>query len=129
MGVDSGLPDFRGPQGFWRAYPMYRALGIDFVDAANPVHFDKNPAFGWGFYGHRTRLYRQTEPHAGFGLLRNWAERYRLQSFVVTSNVDGQFQKDGFAAERILEVHGSIYHLQCRTLLQSHLGQQLEDSR
>ena len=23
MGVDSGLPDFRGPQGFWRAYPPY----------------------------------------------------------------------------------------------------------
>jgi len=32
---------------------------------------------------------------------------------VVTSNVDGQFQKAGFAEESILEVHGSIHHLQC----------------
>lgn len=113
MGVDSGLPDFRGPQGFWRAYPMYQPLGIGFVDAADPVHFESDPAFGWGFYGHRTQLYRQTEPHAGFGLLRTWIERYALRSFVITSNVDGQFQKAGFAADTILEVHGSIHHLQC----------------
>ncbi|APG27513.1 NAD-dependent deacetylase [Syntrophotalea acetylenivorans] len=113
MGVDSGLPDFRGPHGFWQAYPMYQQLGIDFVDAANPKHFDDNPAFAWGFYGHRTELYRQTVPHRGFNLLRDWIERYSLESFVVTSNVDGQFQKAGFAEEQILEVHGSIHHLQC----------------
>ncbi len=36
MGVDSGLPDFRGDRGFWNAYPMYERLGLSFVDAANP---------------------------------------------------------------------------------------------
>lgn len=113
MGVDSGLPDFRGPQGFWRAYPMYQHLGIDFVDAANPRHFAGDPAFAWGFYGHRTHLYRKTTPHSGFRLLRNWIERFSLRPFVVTSNVDGQFQKAGFEEGQILEVHGSIHHLQC----------------
>jgi NAD-dependent SIR2 family protein deacetylase len=113
MGVDSGLPDFRGPKGFWRAYPMCQRLGIEFVDAANPRHFAENPAFAWGFYGHRTHLYRQTMPHRGFELLRNWIERYSLKCFVVTSNVDGQFQKAGFAEEGIMEVHGSIHQLQC----------------
>ena len=29
MGVDSGLPDFRGPEGFWRAYPPFRKLGLE----------------------------------------------------------------------------------------------------
>jgi len=33
--------------------------------------------------------------------------------FVFTSNVDGQFQKAGFAPERIVECHGSIQHFQC----------------
>ncbi|MEZ4600662.1 MAG: Sir2 family NAD-dependent protein deacetylase [Syntrophotaleaceae bacterium] len=113
MGVDSGLPDFRGPQGFWNAYPMYRSLGIGFVAAANPVHFERDPAFGWGFYGHRTELYRSKEPHAGFALLRAWIARYGWRAFVVTSNVDGHFQKAGFAEEEICEVHGSIHHLQC----------------
>jgi len=113
MGVDSGLPDFRGDKGFWKAYPMYEQLGINFVDAANPAHFSRDPAFGWGFYGHRASLYRETVPHAGFHLLLKWIERYRLEYFVVTSNVDGQFQKAGFAGDRICEVHGSIHHLQC----------------
>ena len=113
MGVDSGLPDFRGNQGFWNAYPMYARLGLSFVDAANPQHFERDPLFGWGFYGHRTNLYRETEPHAGFSILRDWISRYNLGHFVVTSNVDGQFQKAGFNSNSILEVHGSIHHLQC----------------
>ncbi len=115
MGVDSGLPDFRGDQGFWQAYPMYQHLGLSFVDAANPVHFGADPAFGWGFYGHRTNLYRQTVPHQGFTLLRQWGQAYGQETFVVTSNVDGQFQKAGFSDQQILEVHGSIHHLQCTT--------------
>jgi len=113
MGVDSGLPDFRGPQGFWKAYPPYKQLGIDFVGAANPAHFEQDPAFGWGFYGHRTNLYRETVPHAGFFILRELVARLSLSAFVVTSNVDGQFQKAGFDEAEILEVHGSIHHLQC----------------
>lgn len=36
MGVDSGLPDFRGPQGFWRAYPALERLGLRFQDTSNP---------------------------------------------------------------------------------------------
>lgn len=113
MGVDSGLPDFRGDHGFWNAYPMYARLGLSFADCANPEHFEQDPAFGWGFYGHRTNLYRETSPHEGFNIIRHWTERNRADYFVVTSNVDGQFQKAGYAADRILEVHGSIHHLQC----------------
>ena len=40
MGVDSGLPEFRGDQGFWNAYPMYERLGINFIGAANPANFE-----------------------------------------------------------------------------------------
>lgn len=127
MGVDSGLPDFRGDHGFWKAYPMYERLGINFVGAANPAHFERDPAFGWGFYGHRTNLYRDTVPHAGFGMLLGWIERYGLDYFVVTSNVDGQFQKAGFAEDRILEVHGSIHHLQCLTPCSSAIWDNREE--
>lgn len=113
MGVDSGLPDFRGNQGFWQAYPPYARLGLSFVECANPEHFERDPAFGWGFYGHRTNLYRDTVPHEGFEIIRRWIDHKAAPYFVVTSNVDGQFQKAGFADDRILEVHGSIHWLQC----------------
>lgn len=113
MGVDSGLPDFRGNQGFWQVYPPYARLGLSFVECANPEHFQRDPAFGWGFYGHRTNLYRDTVPHQGFQLIRQWVEQNAATCFVITSNVDGQFQKAGFDDDRILEVHGSIHWLQC----------------
>jgi NAD-dependent SIR2 family protein deacetylase len=113
MGVDSGLPDFRGTEGFWRAYPAYAKLGLDFASMANPQWFQRDPEFAWGFYGHRLGLYRATNPHPGFALLRTWAARMRHGAFVFTSNVDGQFQKAGFPEERIAEVHGSIHFVQC----------------
>lgn len=113
MGVDSGLPDFRGPEGFWRAYPAYRELGLRFEQMANPRHFADDPALGWGFYGHRLSLYRTTAPHAGFAILKRWVGGRPSGGFVFTSNVDGHFQKAGFDPERVVECHGSIHHLQC----------------
>ncbi|KPM53455.1 NAD-dependent protein deacetylase [Frankia sp. R43] len=111
MGVDSGLPDFRGDTGFWRAYPPYARLGLSFVELADPAHFGTDPALAWGFYGHRLALYRETVPHAGFGILRRWGARLPAGMWVFTSNVDGQFQRAGIA--EVAEVHGSIHHLQC----------------
>ena len=113
MGVDSGMPDFRGGAGFWQAYPAAQKLGLAFEELANPRWFRDDPSLAWGFYGHRLNLYRETTPHAGFDLLRAWSERTPRGAFVYTSNVDGQFQKAGFAAERVVECHGSIHHMQC----------------
>lgn len=113
MGVDSGLPDFRGTTGFWNAYPLYAKLGLDFQAMANPRWFSRDPAFAWGFYGHRLGLYRETVPHEGFSILRRWAEGMREGAFVFTSNVDGQFQKAGFPDDRVVEIHGSIHFAQC----------------
>ncbi|HHQ48920.1 MAG TPA: NAD-dependent deacetylase [Acidobacteria bacterium] len=113
MGVDSGLPDFRGNEGFWRAYPPFARLGLSFVDMANPSWFRRDPELAWGFYGHRLNLYRQTEPHPGFAALLRYGRSLPEGLFVFTSNVDGQFQKAGFPEERIVECHGSIHHLQC----------------
>lgn len=113
MGVDSGLPDFRGNQGMWQAYPELGKQRIDFTEIANPAAFRHHPRLAWGFYGHRLDLYRQTLPHQGFHLLRQLAEILELPYFVFTSNVDGQFQKAGFDPKQIYECHGSIHHLQC----------------
>ena len=112
MGVDSGLPDFRGDEGFWNAYPPFRHLGLSFIDLANPSWFEREPALAWGFYGHRLNLYRQTQPHPGFDILLRWAAKMEHGAFVYTSNVDGQFQTAGFGEDRVVECHGSILHLQ-----------------
>lgn len=113
MGVDSGLPDFRGSTGFWEAYPPAAGLGLSFFELANPEWFHRDPAIAWGFYGHRLNLYRRTKPHEGFFRLMQVAHQKRGGYFVFTSNVDGQFQKAGYAEERVVECHGSVHHFQC----------------
>ena len=113
MGVDSGLPDFRGNEGMWEHYPALGKLRIGFSSIANPQAFAENPERAWGFYGHRLMMYRQTVPHLGFRLLKELGEKLKHGYFVFTSNVDGQFQKAGFDPQRIYECHGSIHTLQC----------------
>ena len=113
MGVDSGLPDFRGNEGFWRAYPPLKKLNIRFEEMANPIWFEENSKLAWAFYGHRLNLYRNTIPHDGFKMLLELVKKKNDNYFIFTSNVDGQFQKAGFDEEKIYEIHGSIHHLQC----------------
>jgi len=113
MGVDSGLPDFRGKEGFWKAYPALGKANIEFQRIASPEAFMQMPQRAWGFYGHRLNLYRDTVPHDGFRLLREMVARLPQGAFVYTSNVDGQFQKAGFSTNNMCELHGSIHYLQC----------------
>ena len=44
MGIDSGLPDFRGDGGFWKAYPALAEAKIDFMAIANPRAFEDTPS-------------------------------------------------------------------------------------
>lgn len=113
MGVDSGLPDFRGKEGFWHAYPKAKALELCFEELANPKWFEDDSKLAWAFYGHRLHLYRDTVPHEGFEKLLELSYTKKYGSFIFTSNVDGQFQKAGFEESRVMECHGSIHYLQC----------------
>jgi NAD-dependent SIR2 family protein deacetylase len=113
MGVDSGLPDFRGNEGFWNAYPIAKKLNLGFQDLANPIWFTTNPFLAWAFYGHRYNLYKNTIPHDGFRMLLDLVKEKNDNYFIFTSNVDGQFQKAGFDENKIVECHGSISHFQC----------------
>ena len=81
MGVDSGLPDFRGDKGFWKAYPPFERLGVSFVDMANPAWFARDPELAWGFYGHRLQLYRGNDATPRIRILQRWAPGPRSRQF------------------------------------------------
>lgn len=113
LGVDSGLPDFRGNEGMWQAYPALGRARMPFQDIACPDAFHAQPRLAWGFYGHRLKLYRETVPGESFGILDGIARGLPEGAFVFTSNVDGHFQQAGCDPARVMECHGSIHHLQC----------------
>ncbi|MDH5859181.1 SIR2 family NAD-dependent protein deacylase [Lampropedia aestuarii] len=114
IGVDSGMPDFRSENGFWKTYPALAQGRKSFQDIAAPQNFDTKPALAWGFYGHRLNMYRELQPHAGFSILKKWCDAATHGGFVYTSNVDGHFQKAGFSENQVFECHGSIHRLQCQ---------------
>ncbi len=121
IGVDSGLPDFRGPNGFWGVYPALGRAKLHFEEIANPQAFVEHPELAWGFYGHRLNMYRETPPGESFKLLLGIVESMPYGAFVFTSNVDGHFQRAGFPANRVCEVHGSIHHMQCLNRCSDHI--------
>src|SRR5690606_16896965 len=100
-------------EGFWRAYPALERSGLDFISIASPRAFRRHPETAWGFYGHRLNLYRQTVPHAGYGILKKWGENTPYGYMAFTSNVDGHLQKAGLNANLVTECHGSIHYPQC----------------
>ncbi len=113
MSVDSGLPDYRGKEGFWKAYPLLKKKDMNLQQICNPEWFVRDPQFAWGFFGHCYGLYKNTQPHRGYQILKKWAAQKDNEYFVFTSNIDGHFLKAGFDPDRVLEIHGSMHYLQC----------------
>ena len=114
MGVDSGLPDFRGDEGFWKAYPPVRAARALLRGRRQPGALRARPGLRLGLLRPPPEpLPRHRAARAASRILRRWIDALGLEAWVVTSNVDGQFQRAGFPRDRVLEVHGSIHHLQC----------------
>ena len=111
MGVDSGLADYRGTGGQWGKVEKQTERSI--FEIVNPSNLIENPDYLWTMFAHRLKEYSETIPHAGFDILKKWIEQFHLDYFIITSNIDGHFQKKGFKSTKIRELHGSIYYMQC----------------
>jgi len=114
MGVDSGLPDFRGSDAIWAKWLPAGVSKADVRLLTYASSFRQKPQAAWRFYSRAAQIFRQTAPHAGFSILRRWGERAAKGAFVFTSNVDGHFQLAGFPEDRVVECHGTINFMQCR---------------
>jgi NAD-dependent SIR2 family protein deacetylase len=111
MSVDSGIPAYRGNDGLWTRSIQINNVTINNFDLMKPDAFKHQPELAWGFIGMLMEQYDKTSPHIGFRLLKEFVSQ--KEYFIVTSNIDGQFQKAGFSEKRIFEFHGSIFNTQC----------------
>eukprot|EP00041_Stephanoeca_diplocostata_P017019 m.338618 g.338618 ORF g.338618 m.338618 type:complete len:454 (+) comp20563_c0_seq1:367-1728(+) len=110
------LPDYRSPASFAASYPHLASRGLTYVKMASARMFDVYPKVAWGFYAQRMQMYGSAQPHTGYGRLLKALKQ--KDYFVFTSNVDGLFEKAGFAPERIVECHGNLRRTQCSTAAQ-----------
>jgi NAD-dependent deacetylase len=106
MSTESGIPDFRGPDGLWTKDPSARRL-FD-LEA-----YRTDPAVREQAWRRRTEHPAwSARPHAGHDALVALERAGRLRA-VVTQNIDGLHQLAGNDPRLVLEVHGSIHRVEC----------------
>ena len=107
LGVDAGIPDFRGTTGLWTAEKD------NFMKFASADAFFERPLEAWNFYIMRLMKYSELEPHRGYYELKILLDSLGKDIYVVTSNVDGHFKRSGYDSNKIYEIHGNLEHMQC----------------
>lgn len=106
ISTDSGIPDFRGPNGVWTKDPAAEKLST-IQHYVNDPETRRN-AWRWRLEGSMFRA----EPNAGHRALVELERSGRLHT-LVTQNIDGLHLMAGTPAERIVEIHGTVHRWEC----------------
>ena len=106
ISTDSGIPDFRGPNGVWTKNPAAEKT-------ATIQHYLADPEARKLAWQNRLRMGAFTaEPNRGHRAIVDLQARGQL-SAVVTQNVDGLHQRAGTDPDRVVEVHGTVWFTRC----------------
>jgi len=106
ISTDSGIPDFRGPNGVWTKDPEAEKL-------ATLQHYVSDTAIRAKAWQRRVETLSTTyEPNAGHRALVRLEEQGRLDT-LITQNVDGLHLAAGTSAERLVEIHGTTRDVVC----------------
>ncbi len=106
ISTESGIPDFRGPQGVWTRNPASQHLFTLQSYLADP----DVRRLAW-----RNRLEHPAwtaEPNDGHRALVALERARRLRA-IVTQNIDGLHQRAGSSAAKVIEIHGTLYDVEC----------------
>jgi len=113
MSADSHIPTFRDKEGYWKNFPPFRKKGLEAQDLASPWAFRNVLPHAWAFYEWRRRNAHENKPHRGYEIINRWMVERFEDAFIHTTNTDGYHLRSGCAADRVMEVHGSMWRLQC----------------
>jgi NAD-dependent deacetylase len=106
ISTDSGIPDFRGPQGVWTKNPMAEKL-------SNIHYYLSDPEVrkaSWKARMDHTAW--SAQPNAGHRALAELEQRGKLHA-LITQNIDELHQQAGNSPEKVIEVHGTMRRVVC----------------
>jgi len=98
---ESGIPTFRGKDGYWRKYDPMKLASID--------AFYDDPKLVWEWYDDRRKNILDVKPNEGHFAISQMEEFKDV--VVLTQNIDGLHQRSG--STNVLELHGSIIRIKC----------------
>lgn len=106
ISTDSGIPDFRGPNGLWTKNPKAEK-------ASNITHYLNEPEVRQAAWQNRlTTPAWSAKPNVGHAALVDLERQGRLHA-LVTQNIDGLHQKAGNDPAKVVEVHGTVWFTRC----------------
>jgi NAD-dependent deacetylase len=104
VSAESGIPTFRGKDGYWR--------NLDPIKLATPEAFTRDPKLVWQWYRERRQRIRNAQPnaaHEAIAKLAQGADEFLL----VTQNVDDLHERAGLAKAEMVQIHGDIFVTKC----------------
>jgi NAD-dependent deacetylase len=106
ISTESGIPDFRGPNGVWTKDPKAEKL-------SNLHYYMTDPEIRVAAWqGRLVHPAWTAEPNAGHLALAELERKGRLHT-LVTQNIDGLHQQAGSSPERVIEIHGTVREVMC----------------
>ena len=106
MSTESGIPDFRGPNGVWTKDPAAEKT-------ATLEYYMGDPEIRMRSWQNRVNgAYWSAEPNDGHRALVDLEQRGALH-FLVTQNIDGLHHAAGQSPEIVVEIHGNVREVKC----------------
>ncbi len=109
VSAESGIPTFRGHDGFWTVGSQNYAP----EEMATASFFHHSPLVVWDWYRHRFQKCRGAQPNPGHRALVKAEQRLQDRFRLVTQNVDNLHLEAGNQVSQTIEIHGSICWMRC----------------
>jgi NAD-dependent deacetylase len=104
VSAESGIPTFRGKDGYWR--------NLDPAKLATPEAFAKDPGLLWEWYRERRQRIRNAQPNPAHKAIAKLAQ-HTQEFMLVTQNVDDLHARAGSPKEKMVQIHGDIFVTRC----------------
>lgn len=109
ISAESGIPTFRGPQGYWKV----GSRDYHPQELATRAAFGRMPADVWSWYLYRRGVCRAADPNEAHRALAELERELGDRFLLVTQNVDGLHLRAGNSPGRTYQIHGNIDFLRC----------------
>ena len=109
LSAASGIPTFRGPEGYW----TIGSANYMPTEMATQQMFNKHPAEVWDWYLYRFGVCGKSKPNAGHDSIVKMEELFQDRFVLVSQNIDGLHQKAGNSIERSFYIHGNSAYMRC----------------
>ncbi|MEX2354012.1 MAG: Sir2 family NAD-dependent protein deacetylase, partial [Gammaproteobacteria bacterium] len=109
ISAESGIPTFRGPEGYWTV----GSSNYHPQEMATNAMFMRDPDEVWKWYLYRLSVYRHARPNPGHLALVEMERLLGDRFTLITQNIDNLHLLAGNSPARTLQIHGNIYQMRC----------------